>query len=63
MSYVLYKISCAFRVDTQCKPCIMQIMETRKAKHEAHEVRSTKRLTSAFNPCTMKLFFNNPCQD
>ena len=61
MSYVFIEISCAFRVDTQCKPCIMQIMETRKAKHEAHEVRSTNCLTSALNMCIIKLFFNNPC--
>ena len=38
----------------------MQIMETRKAKYEAHEVQSINRLTSASNPYTMKLFFNNP---
>lgn len=49
MSYVFIYFSCAFRVDKNLKPCIMRIMETRKAKYEAHEVlevRSIKPLTS-----------------
>ena len=48
MSYVLYKISCAFRVDTQCKPCIMQIMETRKAKYEAKHKTLDKCIQSVY---------------
>lgn len=64
MSYAFIYFSCAFRVDILLKQCIMQIMETRKAKRKAkRKAQSTKRLTSAFNPCTMKLLFNNPCQD
>ena len=58
MSYVFMYFSCAFRVDNNFKPCIMQIIETRKAKHEAKQ----NSLTSALNLCTMKLLFNNPCQ-
>ena len=54
-------------VDTECKPCIMQIMETRKEKHKAHEVQSTnclhnpldKCIESVYHELAFELFFNN----
>ena len=49
MSYIFIYFSCIFRVDLNSKPCIMQIMETRKAKHEAKYKPLDKCLESVYH--------------
>ncbi len=54
MSYVFIYFLVQGSVDNRSKPCIMQIMETRKE----HEVRSTKhdvkyRVDKGLKPCIM----------